>query len=116
LVQDPEAELRRICAFLELNFDRRMLSFGERVRQHPETVAPHLVNLTLDAALAAEPERPRQGLVTPQEMQTQLAARLSGPPDASSVGRWRSQMAPAEVLGFAEVAGDLLEELGYPRT
>lgn len=104
LVERPEAELQRICAFIALEFDARMLSFAERVREQPATVAPHLVELKLDAGTT----------VTPQEMQARLAARLSGPPDTASVGRWRTLMTPDDVRSFDEVAGDLLAELGYP--
>jgi Sulfotransferase family len=118
LVERPEAELRRICGFIGLEFDARMLRFDERVREQPSTVAPHLVNLALAAPLASEreaPRRPPQTVVTPQEMQARLAARLSGPPDAASVGRWRTEMTAEELRQFDEIAGDLLEDLGYPR-
>ena len=95
LVEKPEAELRRICAFIELDFDAQMLSFDERVRERPAAVAPHLVELTLDAALADEPAASGQPRVSPREMQARLAARLSGPPDGASVGRWRTEMTAA---------------------
>lgn len=116
LVEQPEAELRRICAFIELDFDAQMLSFDERVRERPAAVAPHLVELTLDAALADEPAASGQPRVSPRAMQARLAARLSGPPDGASVGRWRTEMTAAELRQFDEIAGDVLQELGYPRT
>jgi hypothetical protein len=118
LVERPETELGRICSFIGLDFDPEMLSFNTRVQEQPSVVAPHLVDLTLAAALAAEPEAPEpaQALITPQEMHARLAARLSGPPDAASVERWRTEMTAAEIRQFDEIAGDLLVELGYPRT
>ena len=119
LVEQPEAELRRVCTFVELDFDPQMLSFARRVREQATVVAPHLVNLGLDAALAAEPTPPEglpRALVGPREMQARLAARLSGPPDSASVGRWRTEMTATELHQFDEVAGELLDELGYPRT
>jgi len=94
-----------------------MLSFDELVRRRAVTVAPHLADLSLAAALAAEPrgaESAPETLIGPDEMRARLTSRLSGPPDASSVGRWRTEMTGAEQRSFAEVAGDLLEELGYP--
>jgi Sulfotransferase family len=116
LVEQPETELRRICAFIALDFDGRMLGFDERVREQPDEVAPHLLELTVDAAVAAEPEHQRRPVVSPREMQARLAARLSGPPDAASVGRWRSEMSATDLRQFDEIAGDLLAELGYPRS
>jgi hypothetical protein len=117
LVQQPEAELHRLCGFAGLEFDRLMLAFADRVRDQPEVVAPHLLELPLAAARAAEPE-PRGSLarapVSPQEMQARLARRLSGPPDNESIGRWRTEMTADELRSFNEIAGDLLEELGYP--
>ena len=80
-------------------------------------MAPHLVDLKLADALAAEPAARERApaAVTPQQMQARLAARLSGPPDAASVERWRTEMTAAELRQFDEIAGDLLVELGYPR-
>ncbi len=34
----------------------------------------------------------------------------------TSVRDWRTEMRPDDVRGFEQVAGDLLEELGYERT
>ncbi len=117
LVEQPDAEVRRICAFIGLDFVTEMLSYDRRVREQPTVVAPHLTDLTLDAALAAEPAARDSAhvVITPQEMQARLAARLSGPPDAAGVGRWRTEMTAAEIRQFDEIAGDLLVELGYPR-
>lgn len=111
LVEHPVTELRRICAFLELDFDARMVEFDTRVRERAVAVAPHLVNLIS----AAQPETspPRAG---PREMLARQTARLSGPPDAASIGRWRTEMTPDQLRRFDVIAGDLLEELGYPRS
>ena len=114
---EPEAELRRICAFLGLDYDAEMLSFDERVRERTVRVGPHLVNLSIAAALAAEPGGPEVSpptTVRPSGMQARLSARLSGPPDTASVGRWRTEMTSAEIRSFNAIAGNLLEELGYP--
>jgi hypothetical protein len=35
------------------------------------------------------------------------------PPDPERLGRWRTEMTPAERLSFERVAGDTLRELGY---
>ena len=39
VVERPEAELRRVCAFVELDFDPQMLSFARRVREQATVVA-----------------------------------------------------------------------------
>ena len=49
--------------------------------------------------------------MTPQQMQARLAARRSGPPDAASVERWRTEMTAAELRQFDEIAGDCWESL-----
>ena len=36
------------------------------------------------------------------------------PPSADRVARWRTQMSPEQRDEFEAVAGDLLDELGYP--
>lgn len=112
LVEQPETELRRICAFLGLDFDARMVDFDTRVRQHEVAVAPHLAGL-IPAALPAPAKTsgPRAG---PREMLARQTARLSGPPNADSIGRWRTEMSEDQLRCFDEIAGDLLEELGYP--
>jgi hypothetical protein len=68
LLDEPEATMRRVCEFLEIEFD-------------PAVVDP--------------PER------------AQIVAEL-GP-----VGLWRETLSDEDADAFAEVAGDLLEELGY---
>ena len=52
--------------------------------------------------------------MTPQQMQARLAARLSGPPDAASVERWRTEMTAAD-SGSSTRSPGMLVELGYPR-
>ena len=39
---------------------------------------------------------------------------VSRPPTSDRVGRWRTKMEPADQATFADHAGGLLEELGYP--
>jgi Sulfotransferase family len=117
LVVEPEAELRRLCPLLELDYDAAMLSFDKRVRERTVRVGPHLVNLSVAAAVADEPGKPEaspETTVRPRDMQARLSVRLSGPPDTASVGRWRTEMTSADVRSFNAIAGDLLEELGYP--
>jgi hypothetical protein len=68
LVADPEATLRRVCEFIELDFDPAMVDPPERSR--------------IETAL--------------------------GP-----VGGWRERLEPEHLEAFEEVAGPMLDELGY---
>jgi hypothetical protein len=81
LVVRPDQECARLCAFLGVPYDARMLRFHEgRTKANPE----------LDAKKGWRP-------ITP------------------GLRDWRTQMGAAEVERFEAAAGDLLEELGYPR-
>jgi Sulfotransferase family len=82
LVAEPSGECRKLCDFLGVPFDERMLRFHEgRTREDPGR----------DAKRAWRPIT--QGLRS-----------------------WRTEMADGEVERFEAAAGELLDELGYPRT
>lgn len=70
LLTDTEAVLRRVCDFLELDFDPAMVDPPERA-----------------------------------EIEAELG----------TVGLWRESLSSKDADAFAEVAGELLEELGYGR-
>jgi len=99
LVAAPEAELRRICAFLQLRWDHVM-------------AAPHL---RAPARLAEHRERRRMdgGLVVGREQRLRQQWRCSTPPDPSRVGVWREAMDRSMRAEFDDAAGDLLRALGY---
>jgi hypothetical protein len=52
-------------------------------------------------------------LVVSQEQRWQQQRRTTQPPDPSRIGGWKCSMTRDEQSQFAEVAGDLLLELGY---
>ncbi len=114
LVEQPETELKRICAFIELDFDSQMLDFDRRVRERAVLVAPHLVSLV--PAGSSTERSGSEARAGPREMLARQTARLSGPPDDASIGRWRSEMSGEDLRCFHRIAGDLLDELGYPRS
>ncbi len=101
LVEDPEPELRRICEFVELPFDERMLHYHENVDERlapetpPEEIAP-------DGRVVSTAERQA------------IMANVARPPDKSRIGRYRTEMPEADRERFESVAGPLLRELGYP--
>jgi Sulfotransferase family len=102
LVSDPEEQLRRVCAVAGLDFRVEMLHYDLR---------------TMDRLTEMAGDVRRAASVDPDARADQLArnrARLSEPPDTLRVGRWRTEMTADEQRRFTEIAGDLLEELGYP--
>jgi hypothetical protein len=100
LVADPEPPLRRICEFIELDYDPGMLRYHERA---PERLAE--MNRDLPGAGR------RGGRDAAERM---AAHALAGePPRRDRTAAWRSEMSPEDVAEFEAVAGELLAELGY---
>lgn len=105
LVEDSEATLRRICEYVELPWDPVVLDYHQRA---PDRLA----EITRD--LPRSRERSPEGGVIPAEQRVGIHALAAKPPQADRVGRWRTEMDPADQAVFVETAGDLLAELGYP--
>ncbi len=85
LLDDPEKAVRRLCDFLELDFDPQMLRYYER--------ADDIV------ATTAAPDRHRDIFLPPTK----------------GLRDWRQELSNDQVARFEALAGDLLEELGYER-
>lgn len=85
LIDDTEAAVRRICDFIELDYDPIMLSYYER--------ADDIV------ATTAVPDRHQD-------------IRL---PPTKGINDWRRDLSTDQVARFETLAGDLLDELGYER-
>ena len=98
LVTDPEAVLREVCAFVELDFHPAMLAAHERAASR----------LAEQATVELE-----GGTVRTAGMRMAIATRTTTPPDPGRIGRWRDALAPEEVARFEAIAGDLLDDLGY---
>jgi len=86
LVSDTDRQLRDLCSFLDLDFDRTMLSYhmdaDKRLQTRPDWVEFH--------------------------------RNISQPP-ISSTRDWRREMPREDVRVFESVAGELLKTLGYER-
>jgi hypothetical protein len=81
LVARPGEECARLCAFLGVPYEERMLRFYEgRTREEPG-----------------------------------LSIKRAWLPITPGLRDWRTQMTAADVERFEAAAGDLLDELGYPR-
>ena len=99
LVADPEAVLRRICAFIDLPWDPRMLRYHEhassRLEEIRDSVAP-------------------DGTPIPAAIERRAHALTLEPPTLERIGRWREALSDAEQHEFEAIAGAVLAEFGYP--
>ncbi len=102
LVTDVEAVLRKVSAFIELEFDPAMLSYHERSQDRLRE---------LDRPLRAEGGK--RGLTADSRLAAH--ALTSQPPRSDRVGAWREELDPEDVAIFEQRAGRLLDELGYDR-
>lgn len=100
LLQDTEDVLRNLCDFLQLAYCPDMLRYHERT---PERLQEHKTRLRADGSV----------LISHEDRLRQQAATQRAP-DPSRIGVWRNTLTDEEILTFERVAGDLLEELGYP--
>jgi sulfotransferase family protein len=100
LITDTEPTLRRICEFIELDWDPTVLDYHERSADRLSEMARALPG---DGKL--------QDLSVERRMATH--AMTTKPPDADRVSRWKRQMSEVDRQAFEEVAGEMLAELGY---
>ncbi|HEX6833683.1 MAG TPA: sulfotransferase [Rudaea sp.] len=101
LLRDPEQELRRIAEFIDLPFERTQLDYH---RSAAWRLAEHGERRTGDGSL-----------VLSQAARQAQQASTAMPPDPSRVGVWRAVFTKDEADRFDTVAGDALEQFGYPR-
>jgi hypothetical protein len=99
LIADPEDALRKVCEFVELEFDPAMLDYHERASER----------------LAELSDLPgKGGKVRPGSERIAAHALTSEPPRADRVERWRAELSEESIADYERVAGDLLSDLGYP--
>ena len=101
IVRDSEPQLRRICEFVDLPWDDRVLRYYETVVERisrelpPEEVTP-------DGRVISTAEREK------------IMENVSRPPDPSRIDRWRTEMSVEDQKTFESIAGERLAEFGYP--
>jgi hypothetical protein len=100
LVLDTEPVLRRVCDFLELDFDPVMLRYHESAAERLAEMAHEL---------PARGSRPQQAA----DHRLNIHALTREPPRADRVARWRQRMSEPDRIAFERRAGTLLAELGY---
>jgi hypothetical protein len=100
LVREPEATLRRICEFIDLDWDPGMLTYHERAAERLSEMAGEL--------------RAEGGHAT-QEAGYRVANHepTTRPPDPSKLDKWRREMPAEELTAYEAVAGGMLTDLGY---
>jgi hypothetical protein len=99
LVLDTEATLRRVCEFVELEYDGAMLSYHERAEER-------LSELGDLPAGGGKGERAGEDRLAIHELTKE-------PPKRERVARWKAEMSPQDQASYEAEAGDLLAELGY---
>lgn len=101
IVVESEPSLRRICDFVDLEWDDRVLRYYETVVERisrelpPEEIAP-------DGRVVSTAEREK------------IMENVSRPPDPSRIDRWRTDMSAEDRKKFEDIAGERLAEFGYP--
>jgi hypothetical protein len=101
LILDTEPVLRSVCEFFGLPWQDELLTYHERSADRLQEMARALPGGGKSKELSVERR------MKTHEMTTK-------PPSADRVQRWRKQMTEEQRLEFEEVAGGLLEDLGYP--
>ncbi len=99
LVDNPEAVLRRVCDFVALRFEPRMLDYH---RQAAARLAEHEASFDSEGRLVID----KPARLSQQYWATQ-------PPAPSRIGRWRRDLSSQECAEFEAAAGPLLRQLGY---
>ncbi len=99
LILDTERELRRICEFIELDFDEDMLGYHLTAEQRLQEKARALPRAHGEAQSA--------------EKRLMSHAKTFEPPNPDMIGTWKQRMTPVDRAAYEALAGDLLAELGY---
>lgn len=100
LVREPEATLRQVCEFIELDWDPALLDYHRRSEER-------LAELDRDI--------PAWGKKLPRSAESRMALhqQTTKPPDPARIDRWRDELSAEDVATFEQVAGGLLTELDY---
>jgi hypothetical protein len=98
LITDTEAVLRRVCDFIELEFDPVMLEYHARAEERLAEKARDLPT--------------RFGKIT-AESRLESHKLASEPPRSDRIARWRTKMDPADLREYESIAGETLVAAGY---
>lgn len=99
LITKPDSVLRRICDFIEIDYDPGMLRYYENAAQRLDELKTRY-NKDGSVRVAAEQQRA-------------ILEGTTRPPDETRIGRWKQEMEPRDVERFEVVAGHTLKDLDY---
>jgi Sulfotransferase family len=98
LVRDPASTLKRVCEFLELEWEPVMLDYH---RHSAARLASELGDVN------------EVGRIVTREERLHIHRLIGRPPQADRAERWRREMSAADVRAFHEIAGETLRAFGY---
>lgn len=99
LVIQPEIELKKICDFIKLPFDSKMLNYYQNSEERLSEM---------------ENRYNKDGSIRVSKQQRMDIFKLTNkPPDKSRIQAWKNKMPKEELIQFNKIAGDLLRDLGY---
>ena len=98
LIRDTPGVLQKMCAFCKLDYDPAMETYFTRAR---DRLTEHQARVLADGTVMTKEQR----------LQNKKAVML--PPDLTRVDNWKETMNREEQSQFEQVAGFLLDQLGY---
>lgn len=123
LQQETASELRRICAFLELEYEPNMLAYHQ-AEHHVIGGNPGAMSTVADAQHLGALHNPIVGRQELDAPQNKLAVRNAGQvdldhyranaPDQFRDERWKKELTNWQLRQFALLAGRWNRRLGYP--
>lgn len=99
LVLEPEAELRKVCDFLELDYTSRMLDYRVSGARHVGHLGDRLM--------------PDGRANVPHELRARLHENLAQPLRRDRVHNWRQQMSADDRAKVEAIAAPLMRDIGY---
>jgi hypothetical protein len=99
LVLDPEGVLRRVCDFIALPWDAKMLGYYKRAPRRLAELTT-MLNPYAKRILAAHERR-------------YIHAATRRPPDPGRLFRWMAEMTSSDRGSYEAIACDMLKEFGY---
>ncbi len=99
LVSDADSELVKICDFLDVPFDSRMMNY----------------HLTAEERMSELETRnsPFKNEVSRQDDRLSLFELTFKPPTTQRIGVWQTDMSADDIAAFESVASEMLDALGY---
>jgi sulfotransferase family protein len=110
LLADAPGQLERICAFIELPYEKAMMEYAESLDERDI----ELQLASIEGVLKSDVSQPRGHEEVNRWIER--AGRFAAPVDRAQAQRWRREMEAEDVEAFEAVAGDVLARYGYELT